>query len=35
MDSSLIPGLLAGVPGSVVVLVTKAEGILRERKAWV
>ena len=35
VDSSLIPGLLAGVPGTVVVLVTEAEGLLRERKAWI
>lgn len=35
MVSSLIPGLLAGVPRSVVVLVSEAEGVVRERKAWV
>lgn len=35
VGSSLIPGLLAGVPGTVVVLVTEAKGLLRERKACV
>lgn len=35
VDSSLIPGFLARVPRSVVVLLIQTEGSFREREAWV